>query len=61
MKYAILHNTFITGWVNCSTDDDGYPLLFDTVEQAQAELDDLFENSEFLEDIDRSDYKIVSV
>jgi hypothetical protein len=39
MKYVIETDTFVTGWVNCSTDEDGYPLAFDTREEAQAELD----------------------
>ena len=38
MKYVIETDTFVTGWVNCSTDEDGYPLAFDTREQAQEEL-----------------------
>jgi hypothetical protein len=40
MKYVIETDTFVTGWVNCSTDEDGYPLVFDTREEAQAELDE---------------------
>jgi hypothetical protein len=39
MKYVVETDTFVTGWVNCSTDEDGYPLVFDTLEEAQAELD----------------------
>lgn len=32
--WAILTDTFITGWSNTFTDDDGYPMTFDTQQQA---------------------------
>ena len=38
IKYVIETDTFVTGWVNCSTDEDGYPLAFNTLEEAQEEL-----------------------
>jgi hypothetical protein len=43
MKYEIQHSTFVDGWVNTSTteDSDGnvIPLVFDSREEAQAEID----------------------
>lgn len=38
MKYAIQTDTFITGWANTWTDDEGYPMVFDSQEQAEKEL-----------------------
>lgn len=59
-KYAILTDTFCTGWVNCSTDDDGYPLTFDTLQEAEIELAEHLSNSESLE-LNPEDYKIVEI
>ena len=45
MKYEIQHETWFDGWINASTtqDADGneIPLVFDSREEAQAEIDDL--------------------
>jgi len=60
IKYAILTDTFVTGWVNCSTDDDGYPLTFDTLQEAEIELTEHLSNSEHL-DLNPEDYKIVEI
>lgn len=59
-KYAILTDTFCTGWVNCSTGEDGYPLTFDSMQDAENELADHLSNSEDLE-LDPEDYKIVEI
>lgn len=67
MKYAVLTDTVITGWVNTWSDDDGYPLIFDTLEEAQAELDlHLFTlgietDLGNIEGYDPEDFKIVEV
>lgn len=59
-RYAILTDTFCTGWVNCSTGEDGYPLTFATLQEAKEELEDHLSNSEGLE-LDPEDYKIVEI
>ena len=59
-RYAILTDTFCTGWVNCSTGEDGYPLTFATLQEAKEELEDHFSNSEGLE-LYPEDYKIVEI
>lgn len=67
MKYVIETDTFVTGWVNCSTDEDGYPLAFDTLEEAQAELaEHLFilsieRDLGNIEDFNPEDYRITEV
>ena len=67
MKYVIETDTFVTGWVNCSTDEDGYPLAFDTREEAQAELDDhlamlcIARDLGNIEDVNPEDYRITEV
>jgi len=37
--YQIEHFTLCDGWINTSTDDNGEPVLFDTLEQAQDALE----------------------
>lgn len=37
-KYIIETNSFCDGWVNTWVDDDEKPVVFDTLEQAQDEL-----------------------
>jgi len=59
-RYAILTDTFCTGWVNCSTGEDGYPLTFATLQEAKEELEDHLSNSEGL-DLNPEDYKIVEI
>lgn len=67
MKYVIETDTFITGWANTWTGEDGYPLVFDTLEQAQQELADyLFVLSievdlGNIEDYSPEDYRISEV
>ena len=67
MKYVIETDTFVTGWVNCSTDEDGYPLAFDTREEAQAELDAhlamlcIDRDLGNIEDVNPEDYRITEV
>jgi hypothetical protein len=66
-KYVIETDTFVTGWVNCSTDEDGYPLAFDTREEAQDELGiHLFMlglecDLGNIEDVNPEDYRITEV
>lgn len=38
MRYAIEHR-MLSGWENTWTDDNEIPVLFDTIEQAEKELD----------------------
>jgi hypothetical protein len=59
-RYAILTDTFVTGWVNCSMGEDGYPLTFATLAEAEQELNDHLANSEFL-DLNPDDYKIEEI
>ncbi len=59
-RYAILTDTFCTGWVNCSTGEDGYPLTFETLQEAESELKDHLSNSEHL-GLNPEDYKIVEI
>jgi hypothetical protein len=59
-RYAILTDTFVAGWANCSTGEDGYPLTFATLAEAEAELADHLANSEFL-DLNPDDYKIEEI
>ena len=59
-RYAILTDTFCTGWVNCSTGEDGYPLTFDSMQDAENELAEHLNNSEGL-DLNAEDYKIVEI
>ena len=59
-RYAILTDTFCTGWVNCSTGEDGYPLTFATLQEAKEELEDHLSNSEGL-DMNPEDYKIIEI
>ena len=42
-KFEVLTDTFCDGWVNCWSDDDEDPCLFDTLEEAEAELRDMFD------------------
>jgi hypothetical protein len=39
MKYIIETNTFCDGWVNTWMENDAIPVVFDTREEAQTELD----------------------
>jgi hypothetical protein len=58
--YAILTDTFVAGWANCSTGEDGYPLTFATLAEAEQELADYKRNGEHL-GISDDDYKIVEI
>lgn len=60
-RFAVLTDTFITGWANVWTDEDGYPLTFATLTDAQFELAEHLANSEYLDDSSIDDYKIVEV
>jgi len=59
-RYAVLTDTFVTGWVNCWTDDDGYPLTFATLQEAEQALDEHLEDGSDL-DLLSDDYKIEEV
>ena len=43
MKITVLHETILDGWINCFTDESGKPQVFNTVEEAQEEINDLIE------------------
>ena len=45
MKYHVLTYTFCEGWINCWTVND-QPQTFDTLAEAQAELDEFFADIE---------------
>jgi hypothetical protein len=55
--YQVLTRTYVDGWINCWT-IDGVPWVFDTVEEAQAEIDDLLQE---MPDYDAGDYRIEGV
>ena len=38
-KYAVMTDTLFQGWVNCWQEDDK-PLTFETIEEAQAEINE---------------------
>jgi len=59
-RYAILTDTFVAGWANCSTDDDGYPLTFATLAEAEQELAEYKRNGEHL-GISDDDYTIEEI
>lgn len=58
MTYQVLTRTYVDGWANLWHDDDGVPWVFDTVEEAQAEIDDLLQE---MPDYDAEDYRIERV
>lgn len=75
MKYEVQTDTLIDGWVNCWMEDDKL-MVFDTVELAQAEIEDAIESlreshaeavadgildGEFCEECERSQLRIVEV
>lgn len=55
--YQVLTKTLCDGFINCWT-IDGKPWTFDTIEEAQAEIDDLLQD---LSDYRADDYKIEKV
>ena len=55
--YQVLTRTYVDGWINCWT-IDGAPWVFDTVAEAQAEIDDLLQD---LSDYRVDDYRIERV
>jgi hypothetical protein len=59
-QYAVLTDTFITGWANCLIDDDGYPLTFASRKEAEQALDEIFLNNYGL-GLSSGDYKIEEV
>ena len=69
MKYEVLTYTLCDGYINCWS-VDGEPQTFDSIEAAQAEIDELFDDIEAEiaagergadEGYDRSDFEIVPV
>jgi hypothetical protein len=68
MKYAIETRTFCDGWVNTWTDNDESPVMFDTHEQAQQELNEFlsdaveaFVSGNINDPYLRKDYRIIEV
>ena len=57
MTYQVLTRTYVDGWINCWT-IDGEPWVFATIEEAQAEIDDLLQE---MPDYDADDYRIERV
>jgi hypothetical protein len=59
MPYQVLTRTYVDGWANLWHDDVyGAPWVFDTIEEAQAEIDDLLQE---MPDYDADDYRIERV
>lgn len=56
--YQVLTRTYVDGWANLWHDDDGVPWVFNTVAEAQAEIDDLLQD---LSDYRVDDYRIERV
>jgi hypothetical protein len=56
--YQVLTRTYVDGWANLWHDDDGVLWIFDTIEEAQAEIDDLLQE---MPDYDADDYRIEGV
>lgn len=40
MPYQVSHWTICDGWVNCSTDGEGKPVVFSTRKKAQEDIED---------------------
>jgi hypothetical protein len=66
MTYEVQHYTLCDGWINCwtITDENDVETLetFDTIEEAQAALDEFFADlaSESNDSYSRDDYRIVA-
>lgn len=67
IKWEVQMDTFIDGWVN-TWHEDGKPLLFNTVADAQKELDELLAEvkaavarGDMDEEYDIADYRIVPI
>lgn len=56
--YQVLTRTYVDSWANLWHDDDGVLWIFDTIEEAQAEIDDLLQE---MPDYDAEDYRIERV
>ena len=56
--YQVLTRTYVDGWANLWHDDESVPWVFDTVAEAQAEIDDLLQD---LSDYRVDDYRIERV
>ena len=56
--YQVLTRTYVDGWANLWHDDDGVLWIFDTIEEAQTEIDDLLQE---MPDYDAEDYRIERV
>jgi hypothetical protein len=67
MKYEVQTYTLCAGWVNVWTDDDSKPVIFDSLEAAQNELQEfLTEMADavqigHLDDYNPEDYRIEKV
>jgi hypothetical protein len=66
-KYIIEVNTYCDGWIHTCTDDDIYPVSFDTLESAQENLDLFLFGLSIdydlgnIEDFSREDYRITEI
>lgn len=73
-RYEVQHYTLCEGWINCwsiiNSDDSQTPQTFDSVEAAQAEIDDFFADIQAEidegsraedEGYDREEYRIVEI
>lgn len=61
MTYQVLTrmgNDWTNCWTNFFSDDEGEPWVFATIEEAQAEIDDLLQE---MPDYDAEDYRIERV
>lgn len=61
-KFEVQTNTVFDGWVNCWHEDDGL-VYYETREQAQAAIDEFFEDlpAEMADSYTRDDYRVVPV
>ena len=46
MKYKVETFTFFQGWINCWTDEAENPVVFDSRDEAEAELDEFLRDQE---------------
>ena len=62
--YQIEHLTLCDGWINTSTDDNGEPVLFDTLQEAQSELESHWrelQNEGMEESYSRAEWRVASI
>ena len=62
--YQIEHFTLCDGWINTSTDDNNEPVLFDTLQDAQSELESHWrelQNEGMAESYSRAEWRVASI